>query len=235
MRPWRGVSSGSLPAGAAAGQPRCDPETPLHTRALGAGGRAIRLNDQLRDHDRVLASHNLGGLAQIHLGQLAPHSAAAPAGLGRPGRPRRADPCSVPTAADAPAGQARHHPALAPPPHRPEMDVPAPDRPAQPVSAEITTLIKRLAIANRTWAYQRIQGELLKLGHRVSASTIRRVLRSLRIPPAPKRHTGTRAPSRTSTAFTASPAAAAGPGRRGTSLALSRIRVPHLGGGDFDT
>ena len=130
MRPWRGVSSGSLPAGAAAGQPRCDPETPLHTRALGAGGRAIRLNDQLRDHDRVLASHNLGGLAQIHLGQLAPHSAAAPAGLGRPGRPRRADPCSVPTAADAPAGQARHHPALAPPPHRPEMDVPAPDRPA---------------------------------------------------------------------------------------------------------
>ena len=74
-----------------------------------------------------------------------------------------------------------------------------------PVSAEITTLIRRLAIANRTWAYQRIQGELLKLGHRVSASTIRRVLRSLGIPPAPKSHTGTRAPSRTSTAFTASP------------------------------
>ena len=49
-----------------------------------------------------------------------------------------------------------------------------------PVSAEITTLIKRrLAIENRTQGYQRIQGELLKLGHhRVSASTIRRVLRS---------------------------------------------------------
>jgi putative transposase len=58
-----------------------------------------------------------------------------------------------------------------------------------PVSPEITTLIKRLALENRTWGYQRIQGELLKLGHRVSASTIRRVLRSLRIPPAPKRHT----------------------------------------------
>src|SRR5260370_38148726 len=34
-----------------------------------------------------------------------------------------------------------------------------------------------------------MQGELLKLGHRVSASTIRRVLKTLPIPAAPKRHT----------------------------------------------
>ena len=58
-----------------------------------------------------------------------------------------------------------------------------------PVSPHITALIERLATDNRTWGYQRIQGELLKLGHQVSASTIRRVLRSLRIPPVPKRHT----------------------------------------------
>ncbi len=58
-----------------------------------------------------------------------------------------------------------------------------------PVSAEIAALIGRLATENRSWGYQRIQGELLKLGHRVSASTIRRVLKALKIPPAPKRNT----------------------------------------------
>jgi len=60
-----------------------------------------------------------------------------------------------------------------------------------PVGPEIAALIERLATENRSWGYQRIQGELLKLGHRVSASTIRRVIRALRIPPAPERHTDT--------------------------------------------
>ncbi|MCM3884562.1 integrase core domain-containing protein [Frankia sp. R82] len=60
-----------------------------------------------------------------------------------------------------------------------------------PISPEIATLIERLATENTTWGYQRIQGELLKLGHRVGASTIRRVLKTLGLPPAPKRQTDT--------------------------------------------
>jgi putative transposase len=53
-----------------------------------------------------------------------------------------------------------------------------------PIDQTIATLIERMARENETWGYQRIQGELLKLSYRVGASTIRRILKLRRIPPA---------------------------------------------------
>jgi putative transposase len=60
-----------------------------------------------------------------------------------------------------------------------------PGRP--PTARPLRELVVRLARENPRWGYQRIARELMKLGFRLSPSTIRRVLASAGLEPAPRR------------------------------------------------
>jgi hypothetical protein len=55
------------------------------------------------------------------------------------------------------------------------------------VAEEIEQLVVRMAEENATWGYQRIQGALANLGHRIDAITVRNILRRHHLEPAPQR------------------------------------------------
>jgi putative transposase len=56
-----------------------------------------------------------------------------------------------------------------------------------PLDQDVQQLIIRMAEENPTWGYQRIRGELLRLGVQVSATAIRTTLRRYRLDPALRR------------------------------------------------
>jgi putative transposase len=61
-------------------------------------------------------------------------------------------------------------------------------RPGRPsTAAAIRKLVIRIAIDNPRWGHRRVQGELVKLGHPIAASTVWQILHTAGIDPAPRR------------------------------------------------
>jgi transposase len=60
-----------------------------------------------------------------------------------------------------------------------------PGRP--PTAAAISKLVIRIATDNPAWGHRRVQGELVKLGHPIAASTVWQILHAAGIDPAPRR------------------------------------------------
>ncbi|MER5348444.1 helix-turn-helix domain-containing protein [Streptomyces mirabilis] len=61
----------------------------------------------------------------------------------------------------------------------------SPGRP--PITEELYNLIIRLGVQNPRWGTRLIHGELRRLGHRISAASVHRILRQACLGPAPRR------------------------------------------------
>ena len=103
---------------------------------------------------------------------------------------RRPRPAVAPSAALPTPGHSKHDSALASAPRAQKVDLPKPDR-APTDRRRVRRTGRADGDDNPTWAYQRVQGELLRLGHPIGALRMRRILKRRRIPPAPSRHTDT--------------------------------------------
>jgi hypothetical protein len=56
-----------------------------------------------------------------------------------------------------------------------------------PLSKEINELVLRVACENSKWGYDRIQGALANIGHKISDSTAANILKKHGIDPTPER------------------------------------------------
>jgi putative transposase len=56
-----------------------------------------------------------------------------------------------------------------------------------PTAAAIRKLVIRIAMHNPTWGHRRVQGELVRLGHSIAASTVWQILQDAGMDPAPRR------------------------------------------------
>jgi Homeodomain-like domain len=138
-----------------------------------------RQSDFAKNVELVLLRHQLSVLARQHQRpKLRPADRALIAALARllPHRRRRA-------LIVTPATLMRWHRELV----RRRWTYPQrkPGRP--PTSRALRELVLRLARENPRWGYQRIAGEAMKLGFRLSPSTVRRLLASAGLDPAPRR------------------------------------------------
>jgi putative transposase len=69
-----------------------------------------------------------------------------------------------------------------------KWDYTARRRPGRPPTATaVKKLVIRMATENPTWGHRRVQGELVRLGHRIAASTVWQILHDAGLDPAPRR------------------------------------------------